>query len=174
MVLEITGRPILIVMGVAGTGKSTLAALLAERLNWELQEGDDLHPPANVAKMSAGIPLDDDDRWPWLDAIAAWIKVKTKSGEPGIVTCSALKKSYRDRLRGPNVIFVFINGPRAVIEARMASRKRHYMPLSLLESQLAALEPPTSDENVLEVDLAAPPEEEAAAVLNALEGRIGS
>jgi carbohydrate kinase (thermoresistant glucokinase family) len=174
MVLEITGRPILIVMGVAGTGKSTLAGLLAERLNWELQEGDDLHPPANVAKMSAGIPLDDDDRWPWLDAIAAWIKVKTKSGEPGIVTCSALKKSYRDRLRGPNVIFVFINGPRAVIEARMASRKRHYMPLSLLESQLAALEPPTSDENVLEVDLAAPPEEEAAAVLNALEGRIGS
>jgi len=169
MVLEITGRPILIVMGVAGTGKSTLAGLLAERLNWELQEGDDLHPPANVAKMSAGIPLDDDDRWPWLDAIAAWIKVKTKSGEPGIVTCSALKKSYRDRLRGPNVIFVFINGPRAVIEARMASRKRHYMPLSLLESQLAAL-----DENVLEVDLAAPPEEEAAAVLNALEGRIGS
>jgi gluconokinase len=174
MVLEITGRPILIVMGVAGTGKSTLAGLLAERLNWELQEGDDLHPPANVAKMSAGIPLDDDDRWPWLDAIAAWIKVKTKSGEPGIVTCSALKKSYRDRLRAPNVIFVFINGPRAVIEARMASRKRHYMPLSLLESQLAALEPPTSDENVLEVDLAAPPEEEAAAVLNALEGRIGS
>jgi gluconokinase len=174
MVLEITGRPILIVMGVAGTGKSTLAGLLAERLNWELQEGDDLHPPANVAKMSAGIPLDDDDRWPWLDAIAAWIKVKTKSGEPGIVTCSALKKSYRDRLRAPNVIFVFINGPRAVIEARMASRERHYMPLSLLESQLAALEPPTSDENVLEVDLAAPPEEEAAAVLNALEGRIGS
>jgi gluconokinase len=102
MVLEITGRPILIVMGVAGTGKSTLAGLLAERLNWELQEGDDLHPPANVAKMSAGIPLDDDDRWPWLDAIAAWIKVKTKSGEPGIVTCSALKKSYRDRLRAPN------------------------------------------------------------------------
>ncbi len=174
MVLEITGRPILVVMGVAGTGKSTVAGLLAERLNWELQEGDDLHPPANVAKMSAGIPLDDDDRWPWLDAIAAWIKVKTASGEPGIVTCSALKKSYRDRLRGPNVIFVFINGPRSVIEARMASRKRHYMPLSLLESQLAALEPPTSDENVLEVDLAAPPEEEAAAVLNALEGRIGS
>ena len=174
MVLEITGRPILVVMGVAGTGKSTVAGLLAERLNWELQEGDDLHPPANVAKMSAGIPLDDDDRWPWLDAIAASIKVKTESGEPGIVTCSALKKSYRDRLRGPNVIFVFINGPRAVIEARMASRKRHYMPLSLLESQLAALEPPTSDENVLEVDLAAPPEEEAAAVLNALEGRIGS
>ena len=174
MVLEITGRPILIVMGVAGTGKSTLAGLLAERLNWELQEGDDLHPPANVAKMSAGIPLDDDDRWPWLDAIAAWIKVKTKSGEPGIVTCSALKKSYRDRLRGPNVIFVFINGPRAVIEARMASRKRHYMPLSLLDSQLATLEPPTSDENVLEVDLAAPPEEQASAVLNALEGRIGS
>jgi gluconokinase len=174
MVLEITGPPILVVMGVAGTGKSTVAGLVAERLHWELQEGDDLHPAENVAKMSAGIPLEDEDRWPWLDAIAAWIKAKAESGEPGVVTCSALKRSYRDRLRGPNVIFVFLNGPRAVIEARMASRTRHYMPISLLESQLAALEPPTSDENVLEVSLSAAPEEEAAQVLQALEGRIGS
>ena len=154
MVLEITGPPILVVMGVAGTGKSTVAGLLAERLNWELQEGDVLHPQ-EFAKMSAGIPLDDQDRWPWLDAIAAWIASKRERGEPGLVTCSALKRSYRDRLRGTNVIFVFLNGPRAVIEARIASRKGHYMPPSLLDSQLATLEPPTSDENVLPVSLSA-------------------
>jgi gluconokinase len=174
MVLETTGPPILVVMGIAGTGKSTVAGLLAERLNWEVQEGDDLHPPANVAKMSAGIPLDDQDRWPWLDAIAAWIANKRERGEPGLVTCSALKRSYRDRIRGPNVIFVFLNGPREVIEARMASRKDHYMPLSLLDSQLATLEPPTSDENVLQVNLSTEPQEEVAEVLHALEGRIGS
>src|SRR6188472_2377535 len=172
--VTITSAPILIVMGVAGTGKSTVAGLLAERLKWEFQEGDALHPQANVAKMSSGIPLTDEDRWPWLDAIAAWIKDKTQRGEPGVVTCSALKRSYRDRLRGPNVIFVFINGPRAVIEARIASRKDHYMPPALLDSQLATLEPPTSDENVLQVNLSAEPQEEVAEVLRSLEGRIGS
>jgi gluconokinase len=174
MVLEVTAAPILVVMGVAGTGKSTVAGMLAERLNWELQEGDDLHPAANVAKMSAGIPLDDEDRWPWLDAIAAWMNEQSARGEPGIVTCSALKRSYRDRLRGPNVIFVFLNGRRAVIEARMASRKHHFMPTALLDSQLATLEPPGPDENVLVVNLAGTPEEEVAEVLHALEGRIGS
>ncbi|HEU4907259.1 MAG TPA: gluconokinase [Propionibacteriaceae bacterium] len=166
----ITSAPILVVMGVTGTGKSTVAGLLAERLNWELQEGDDLHPPENVAKMSAGIPLDDEDRWPWLDTIAAWIKHKTERGEPGLVTCSALKRSYRDRLRGPNVVFVFLNGPREVIEARMARRQHHYMPVSLLHSQLATLEPPTSDENVLEVNLSADLKQEIAKVLEVLEG----
>jgi gluconokinase len=172
MVLEVTATPILVVMGVAGTGKSTVAGLLAGQLNWELQEGDDLHPQANVAKMAAGIPLTDDDRWPWLDAIAAWMKKKTLRGEPGIVTCSALKRSYRERLRGPNVIFVFLNGTREVIEARLTSRLHHYMPPALLDSQLATLEPPTSDENVLEVNLAGTPGEEVAEVLHALEGRI--
>jgi gluconokinase len=152
-VLKITSAPILIVMGVAGTGKSTVAGLLAERLNWEFQEGDALHPPANVAKMSAGIPLTDDDRWPWLDAIGAWIKEKTQRGEPGILTCSALKRSYRDRLRGPNVIFVFLNGASEVIAARMARRADHFMPPALLNSQLATLEPPAADENVLTIDL---------------------
>jgi gluconokinase len=174
MVLEITGTPILVVMGVAGTGKSTVAGLLAEHLKWELQEGDDLHPAANVAKMTAGIPLDDEDRWPWLDAIAAWMRNKAQRREPAIVTCSALKRSYRDRLRGPNVIFVFLNGPRELIEARMATRKHHYMPTALLNSQLATLEPPGSDENVLEVNLAATPEDEAAEVLHILEERMGS
>ena len=169
--LKITSAPILIVMGVAGTGKSTVAGLLAERLNWEFQEGDALHPPANVAKMSAGIPLTDDDRWPWLDAIGAWIKEKTQRGEPGILTCSALKRSYRDRLRGPNVIFVFLNGPREVIAARMAHRADHFMPPALLNSQLATLEPPAADENVLTIDLGATPSDEVAEVMHALEQR---
>jgi gluconokinase len=172
--VTITSAPILVVMGVAGTGKSTVARLLAERLRWEFQEGDALHPPANVAKMSSGIPLTDEDRWPWLDAIAAWIKEKAQRGEPGILTCSALKRSYRDRLRGPNVIFVFLNGSREVIAARMASRADHFMPPALLNSQLATLEPPTAEENVLEINLAAAPEEEVAEVLRALEGRIAS
>ena len=172
--VTITSAPILIVMGVAGTGKSTVAGLLAERLKWEFQEGDALHPQANVAKMSSGIPLTDEDRWPWLDAIAAWIKDKTQRGEPGILTCSALKRSYRDRLRGPNVIFVFLNGSREVIAARMASRADHFMPPALLDSQFAALEPPTADENVLKIDLAATPAEEVTEVLRALEGGIAS
>ena len=172
--VTITSAPILVVMGVAGTGKSTVAGLLAERLNWEFQEGDALHPPANVAKMSSGIPLTDEDRWPWLDAIAAWIKEKTQRGEPGILTCSALKRSYRDRLRGPNVVFVFLNGSREVISARMASRADHFMPPALLDSQFAALEPPTADENVLKINLAATQAEEVAEVLRALEGRIAS
>jgi gluconokinase len=169
---KITAAPVFVVMGVAGTGKSTVAGLLADHLHWELQEGDDLHPPANVAKMSAGIPLTDEDRWPSLDAIAGWIDEKAERGEPGIVTCSALKRSYRDRLRRPNVIFVFLNGPREVIEARMAARKDHYMPLSLLNSQLATLEPPTADENVVEINLGATPAEEVAEVLRVLEGKI--
>jgi gluconokinase len=173
-VVTITSAPMLVVMGVAGTGKSTVAGLLAERLNWEFQEGDALHPPANVAKMSSGMPLTDEDRWPWLDAIAEWIKEKSRRGEPGILTCSALKRSYRDRLRGPNVIFVFLNGSREVIAARMAGRADHFMPPALLDSQFAALEPPTADENVLEINLATTPAEEVAEVLRALEGRIQS
>jgi gluconokinase len=174
MALKITSAPILVVMGVAGTGKSTVAGLLAKRLNWEFQEGDALHPPANVAKMSAGIPLTDEDRWPWLDAISAWIKEKTQRGEPGILTCSALKRSYRDRLRGPNVIFVFLNGSREVIAARMAGRSDHFMPPALLDSQLATLEPPAADENVLTIDLGATPSDEVAEVLHALERRAES
>ena len=159
MVLEVTAAPILVVMGVAGTGKSTVAGMLAGRLNWALEEGDDLHPAANVAKMSAGIPLNDEDRWPWLDAIAAWINNQTVRGEPGIVTCSALKRSYRDRLRGPNVIFVFLNGSREVIEARLTSRLHHFMPPGLLRSQFAALEEPAEDEHALTVSIDATPEE---------------
>jgi gluconokinase len=97
---------VLVLMGVSGSGKSTVAGLLAGRLSWDLEEGDDLHPAANVAKMAAGHPLTDEDRRPWLDRVAAWIRHRAEAGRPGIITCSALKRSYRDRLRAPGVVFV--------------------------------------------------------------------
>ena len=108
-------HPVLVIMGVSGSGKSTVAGLLAGRLGWDLAEGDDLHPESNVAKMHAGQPLTDEDRWPWLDSIAGWIRKHTDAGTPGVVTCSALKKRYRDVLRGEGVVFVFL-------EARIGSR----------------------------------------------------
>jgi gluconokinase len=159
---------ILVVMGVTGTGKSTVAGLLAGHLGWELQEGDDLHPEANVAKMSKGIPLTDEDRMPWLDIIAAWIDAQGAAGEPGIVTCSALKRSYRDRLRRPNVVFVHLTGSPELIASRMAKRLDHFMPTTLLTSQLDLLEPPGPDENVITVNLSGQPTEEVAHVLHEL------
>ena len=160
--------PVLVVMGVSGTGKSTVARLLSTHLGWVLEEGDDLHPPANVAKMEQGIPLTDDDRWPWLDRLGAWIDEQGRRGEPGIVTCSALRRSYRDRLRRPNVTFVHLAGTREAIRHRMEARTGHFMPLSLLDSQLETLEPPGPDEQVITVDLAGTPDEEVAVVLHAL------
>lgn len=105
MVLDSTQQPVLVIMGVSGSGKSTVAGILAGQLGWDLAEGDDLHPAANVAKMSAGIPLTDTDRWPWLDRVTEWITEHTAAGLPGIITCSALKRIYRDRMRGQHVIF---------------------------------------------------------------------
>jgi gluconokinase len=165
------GPAVLVVMGVSGTGKSTVAGLLSGHLDWPLQEGDDLHPEANVAKMAAGTPLTDDDRWPWLQTIADWIDERIAAGESGIVTCSALKRSYRDRLRRPNVVFVHLQGPRDVIAARMATRHDHFMPSSLLDSQLATLEPLEQDENAITINLSNNPAEEVAEVLHAL-GRL--
>jgi gluconokinase len=162
---------ILVVMGVTGTGKSTVAGMLAGQLGWELREGDDLHPPANVAKMSKGIPLTDEDRMPWLDIIAAWIDDQTAANKPGIVTCSALKRIYRDRLRRPNVIFVHLTGSPELIASRMAKRLDHFMPTTLLESQLATLEPPGPDENVITVNLSGQPSDEVAEVLTQLSRR---
>src|SRR6476620_6470349 len=130
---------VLVVMGVSGSGKSTVAAILAGQLGWDLEEGDDLHPAANVAKMASGQPLTDEDRWPWLDKIAAWIQLHTESGTPGVITCSALKRVYRDRLRGPGVAFVHLDGSREVIGARLSKRLDHFMPSTLLDSQLATL-----------------------------------
>ena len=146
---------ILVVMGVAGSGKTTVARMLAERLGWRFQEGDALHPPGNVAKMSAGTPLTDDDRWPWLHAIAAVIDGWRAEGASGIVTCSALKRAYREILVGgrADVRLVHLAGDKALIAARMAARKGHFMPTALLDSQFATLEPPGAEERAIVVDI---------------------
>lgn len=150
---------VVVVMGVAGTGKTTIGPLLAARLGVPYAEGDDFHPQANIAKMSAGTPLDDADRWPWLDAIGAW--AHGRAGLGGVVSCSALKRSYRDRLRAaaPGVMFVHLTGDREVIEDRMAHRQGHFMPTALLDSQFATLQPLQADEAGVAVDVAGSPEE---------------
>ena len=142
-------------MGVSGCGKSTVGTLLADRLGWDFEEGDGLHPAANVAKMAAGHPLDDADRAPWLAKVAGWIDEHLAAGLPGIITCSALKRSYRDVLRRDRVVFVYLAGTREQIAERLASRRGHFMPPSLLDSQFAALEPPGPDERALRVDVTA-------------------
>lgn len=160
----------LIVMGVSGSGKSTVAEGLAERLGWPFLEGDTLHPPANVAKMAAGTPLTDDDRWPWLEAIAAWIAAREAEGTPSISSCSSLKRAYRDLLRkgAPGVRFVHVAGDQAVLAARLAARQGHFFPARLLASQFATLEPPDPDEDAVTVDLDQPPEAQVEAALAAL------
>jgi gluconokinase len=162
-------EPVLVIMGVSGGGKSTVAGLLAGRLGWDLAEGDDMHPAANIAKMAAGHPLDDADRWPWLARVAEWIQVRTAADRPGIVTCSALKRSYRDVLRGPNVVFVYLAGSRELIARRIAARQGHFMPAALLDSQFTDLEPPGPDEQAITVDVSGSPADEAAQVLRTLD-----
>jgi carbohydrate kinase (thermoresistant glucokinase family) len=151
---------IAVVMGVSGSGKTTIGVALARRLGWPFQEGDELHPPENVAKMRAGVPLDDEDRVPWLHAVAARIDQWRERGQAGVITCSALKRKYRDVIVGerPEVRLVHLTAPPAVIAERLAGRRDHFMPASLLESQLAALEPPGPDENGLIVAMDAPVE----------------
>jgi gluconokinase len=146
--------PVLVVMGVSGCGKSTVAGIVAGRLGWDLAEGDDLHPESNVAKMAAGTPLIDDDRWPWLDVVGGWIREHTDAGKPGVITCSALRRSYRDRLRGDHVLFVHLAGTKDAIGRRLAARTDHFMPAGLLDSQLSTLEPLGPDEHGLVVDVA--------------------
>ncbi|HEX3615816.1 MAG TPA: gluconokinase [Solirubrobacteraceae bacterium] len=140
-----------VMMGVSGAGKSTIARRLAVELGWDFAEGDDLHPAANVAKMAAGEPLTDADREPWLEAVAGWIDAEISAGRHGVITCSALKRSYRDLLRRPQVLFVYLSVPRVELERRMRNRRGHYMPASLLASQLDTLEPPRDDESALTV-----------------------
>lgn len=137
-----------VVMGVAGSGKSTVAARLAARLGCELAEADAFHSPANVAKMSAGIPLDDEDRRPWLAEIAAWIRERDQAGRSAVVACSALKRAYRDVLRAasPHVVFVHLAAAPELAAARVQGRAGHFMPESLVASQYAALEPLEPDE----------------------------
>jgi gluconokinase len=161
-------QPVLVLMGVSGCGKSTVAGLLAGRLGWDFEEGDDMHPPANVAKMAAGHALDDEDRWPWLARVSEWIGEHTRAGRPGIITCSALKKSYRDVLRGEHVVFVYLAGTREQIARRLAARHGHFMPESLLDSQFEALQPPTPDENSITVDIAASSTTEADEIVSRL------
>lgn len=152
-------------MGVSGSGKSTVAGVLAGRLGWDLAEGDDMHPPENVAKMASGHPLDDEDRWPWLVTVAAWIRERTQADRPGIVTCSALKRIYRDRLRGDGVVFVHLVGTPDEIANRIAVRHGHYMPTLLLDSQLQTLEPLWPDEEAITVDVSGSPQDEAARII---------
>lgn len=133
---------------MSGSGKTTIAKEIVARLGWDYAEGDEFHPAANVAKMGAGIPLGDEDRWPWLRALAAWIGGHELAGSSAAVTCSALRRPYRDLLRDghPSVWFVHVDVHRDVLRERLASRRGHYMPASLLDSQLAALEPLDPDE----------------------------
>jgi gluconokinase len=156
---------VLVVMGVSGSGKSTLAARLADDLGWDLAEGDDLHPQANIAKMSAGIPLDDEDRKPWLLEVGAWIDGQLAAGKPGVITCSALKRRYRDALRRDRVVFVHATGPAESIALRLRRRKDHFMPAALLISQFADLEELEQDEAGVSVDLRLSPEDQAAYVI---------
>ena len=131
--------PVLVVMGVSGSGKSTVAGIVAGRLGWDLEEGDDLHPPASVAKMASGIPLTDADRWPWLDLVGAWIREHTATGRPGVVTCSALRRVYRDRLRGDGVVFVYLAGDQG---ADRAAARRPHRPLHALRAAGLAVRHP--------------------------------
>lgn len=160
--------PVLVIMGVSGSGKTTVATLLAERLGWDRQEGDELHPAANVAKMASGQPLTDDDRWPWLDLVAEWIDEHRRERRPGVITCSALKHEYRDRLARPGVVFVHLSGGRATIADRLDQRVGHYMPASLLTSQFDTLEPLGDDETGIVVDAGQAPEAEADEILTRL------
>lgn len=144
----------LLVMGVSGSGKSTIGAALAQRLGAAFIDADDLHPEENVAAMAAGLPLTDDMRWPWLDACAAAMQ----DAGAIVLACSALRRAYRDRLRAavPGLQLVYPRADRALIERRMSARKDHFMPVSLLDSQFATLEPPGADETPISVSVAPP------------------
>ena len=165
-----TPPPVLVVMGVSGAGKSTIAKAVAERLGWTFLEGDDLHPAANVAKMKSGRPLDDADRAPWLGAIAAWIDRQAQAGVPAVVACSALKRRYRQVLTDgrPFVRIVYIEGDQEIIRERIATRKHRYFPAALLGSQFEALEPPGPDERPIVVDVSLPLEAQVGAIAAAV------
>jgi gluconokinase len=145
----------LVVMGVSGSGKSTIADSLAARLGWRCEDGDTFHPASNVAKMSAGHPLTDEDRWPWLQAIADEIDRVCKAGERAVIACSALKRAYRNILvHGRNdVRIIFLNGTQELIAGRLAARKGHFMPPGLLTSQFATLQPPEANEHPVTVSI---------------------
>ncbi|WP_242903857.1 gluconokinase [Actinomadura terrae] len=159
---------IILVAGVSGSGKTTVGTLLAQRLNWDYAEADTFHSPANIAKMSEGHPLTDEDRLPWLKSIAAWIDDHLKTNRPGVVTCSALKRSYRELLTHgrPEVQIVLLTGDRETLESRLKSRTGHFFNPKLLDTQLETLEPPAPTENILTLPITATPEETATQIIN--------
>ena len=169
----VTSPIIVVVMGVSGSGKSTVAALLAAALGCQFQEGDDLHPPENVEKMRRVTPLTDADRLPWLRKIAEEIDGWRARGECGVLTCSALKRSYRDIIIGDrrDVVLLYLRGSRELIHQRMVARHGHFMPVALLDSQFATLEEPTPDEHPITVDVADNPADIAHEIVRHLEDR---
>jgi gluconokinase len=164
---------VVVVMGVSGSGKSTIAAMLAHRLRWIYEDGDWFHPRANVEKMHGGVPLTDEDRWPWLEAIAAWIDATRKAGNHGVITCSALKRAYRNILvdARPDVRLVYLKGNQDLIARRIAARDGHFMPPSLLASQFATLEEPQADERAIVVSISPHPREIVETIVKELEAR---
>jgi gluconokinase len=167
-------KPVIaVVMGVSGSGKTTVSVLLSAALGCQFQEGDDLHPAANVEKMRSGTPLNDADRLPWLHKIAEEIDGWRRHGESGVLTCSALKRSYRDIIIGDrsDVTLVYLKGSRDLIHRRMAARHEHFMPLALLDSQFAALQEPAPNEHPITVDVGGKPVEIATEIVRQLEER---
>ena len=160
----------IVVMGVSGSGKSTIASMVAQRLHWVYEDGDWFHPKSNVEKMHHGEPLTDEDRWPWLHAIADWIDATRRAGGHGVVACSALKRVYRDILIGDrrDVRLVFLKGDRDLIARRIAARADHFMPSTLLESQFAALELPQADERPIVASIVPHPREIVEAIVTEL------
>jgi len=161
---------VLVIMGVTGSGKTTVASILARDLGWPYIDGDSLHPAANVEKMRAGRPLTDADRAPWLEMVAQWIDQHLEAGSSGVITCSSLKRSYRDVInrRGSGVAFVFLSAAKKTIAARLSARRGHFMPPTLLDSQIADLEEPAPDEPALRVDANRAPETIAKTVIDEL------
>jgi len=162
---------VVVVMGVSSSGKTTIAKRLAGTLGWQFQDGDDLHPPENVAKMKGGTSLTDEDRWPWLRRIAERIDEWRAAGQGGVVTCSALKRAYRDVILGgrPGTRLIYLKGSRELIKARMAARKGHFMPIELLDNQFTVLEEPAADERPIVIDVSATPEAIVAEIVAKLE-----
>ena len=160
----------LIVMGVSGSGKTTVAEGIATRMGWLYAEGDDFHSQANVNKMASGVPLTDEDRWPWLRAIGTWIDEHERDGRSAVVTCSALKRAYRDLLRErrEHIRFVYLDIPEGILRDRLTHRTGHYMPSSLLPSQLATLEPLQPDEDGVVVHAHGDPDASISEALDAL------
>jgi gluconokinase len=160
----------LLVMGVSASGKTGISRRIAKRLDRAWLDADDLHPKSNIEKMAAGFPLTDEDRWPWLDAVADWIRTQRESGRRCVVACSALKRAYRDRLRraDPDLLLIFLKRERAELEQRIREREGHFMPPSQLDDQLATLEPPQADEAVCVVTPEVKAKDTAKGVIKAL------